>query len=289
MIEELSLTDKSRICTLTTECVIHLHQLLSENYHLIDKMDPVEPPGVKNHTILESAVFRQKIGSGDWLKYGTIFKNCATLVFGLVKNHPFHNGNKRVAFLAMIKHLFENGYVIKADSKHDDIYYVLLALADNKLEKEIEKIDKSIYNRYRKIKKVTDDIHIEVLSDWIRKISESKTVSIKSKLKITQLKDILAKKDIHIDLNGTFITLFQLQSKRVLGVIPSGKIRVNEKTYGLGNSKTEIGIKVILQIRKDYNLTHADGFDTKTFYDSESFIDNEMITYKRIIYKLSQT
>lgn len=57
----------------------------------------------------------------------------------------------------------------------------------------------------------------------------------------------------------------------------------------MGNSMSEIGIKVINQIRKDFELTQKDGFDNNAFYDTETFIDEEMVTYKKIIYKLSQT
>lgn len=289
MLEEITLSNKEKLYTLTSECIVHLHDLLSKNYHLIDKMDAVEPPGVKNMDSLESAVYRQKIGSGDWLKYDSVFSNCATLIFGIVKNHAFHNGNKRVAFLAMIKHLFENGYVTKPDTRHDDIYRVLLALADNNLEKEIEKIDRAIANRHRKVKKASDELQVDILRDWLRKISESKSIRLKTTIKIQTLREMLEKKGIYLEMNGTFMTLYQVKNKKILGFIKSGTEQINVRTYGLGNSMTEIGPKVLLLIRKDYGLTHSEGFDNKSFYDTESFIDQEMITYKKIIYKLSQT
>lgn len=152
MVEEVVLKNKNKIYALTSDCIIHLHELLTKNYHLVDKMDPVEPPGVKNIDALESAVSRQLVGHGDWLKYDTPFNNCATLVFGIIKNHPFHNGNKRVAFLTMLKHLFENGYVMRPDVKHDLIYKFLVALADKNFENEVPNIDKKLHKNYKKNK-----------------------------------------------------------------------------------------------------------------------------------------
>lgn len=289
MVEELVLENKTRIYTLDAECVVHLHELLTKNYHLVDKMDPVEPPGIKNINSLESAVFRQQTGSKGWLKYDTLFKSCATLIFGLIKNHPFHNGNKRVAFLAMIKHLFENGYVIKPTTKHDDIYNTLLAIADNKFEKQLEVIDKKLYRQNKQREKWSDEKVVDVLSQWLRRICESRNYCLKSKVRLQQVKEMLEKKGIYTELNGTWLTLFQVRGKKFLKLIPNGTEKYNIKTYGMGNSMSEIGIKVINQIRKDYELAHKDGFDNNSFYDSETFIDGEMVTYKKIIYKLSQT
>jgi len=289
MIEEIVLGNRDKIYTLTSDCVIHLHDLLGKNYHLVDKMDPVEPPGIKSINILESAIFRQKTGSKGWLKYDNPFRNCATLMFGLIKNHPFHNGNKRVAFLSMIKHLFENGYVIRPETKHDDIYNILLSIADNDFENRLYNVDRKLYRQFKSKEKWDDDKVIEILSVWLRKISESKNYCLKSQVKVNQITEMLKKKGIHAEINGTRLTLFQLREKKLLGFIPTKNERYNDKTYFMGNSLTEVGVRVISQIRKDYELTQKDGFDNHSFYDTETFIDQEMVTYKRIIYKLSQT
>lgn len=214
MIDEIILPNREKIYTLKSECVIHLHDLLRNNYHLVDKMDPVEPPGVKNPDMLESAIYRQHTGSNGWYKYDTVFRNCATLVFGIIKNHPFHNGNKRVAFLAMIKHLFENGYVIKVGTRHNDIYNILLSLADNNFEYHISQIDKSIYNQLRSKEKWTDEKTIRGLASWIRKVCESKDVFIKSKIRLQKVQDMLGRKGISIELNGTWLTLYKSREKK---------------------------------------------------------------------------
>lgn len=100
---------------------------------------------------------------------------------------------------------------------------------------------------------------------------------------------MLERKGIFIELNGTWITVYQLKERRFLGIFKEKPERINQRTYGLGNSMSEVGIKVINQIRKDFSLTQKDGFDNNLFYNDSEFIDQEMITYKRIIYKLSQT
>ncbi len=115
-------TQKGRIYVLTRADVEELHTLLSKNYTLIQNMDAVYPLGIKSEDLLESAVQRQYTGSGNWYKYDNCYSNCATLVFGIIKNHSFYNGNKRTGLLSMIKHLYLNGFVLRPELRHQDIY-----------------------------------------------------------------------------------------------------------------------------------------------------------------------
>ena len=55
--------------------------------------------------LLESAVFRPQIGYSN-----TIAEEAATLMESLANNHPFLDGNKRIAFAAAHTFLLVNGY-----------------------------------------------------------------------------------------------------------------------------------------------------------------------------------
>jgi death on curing protein len=55
--------------------------------------DPIEPAGVREDHLLESAVSRQYVSSGEILKDKTPEQNAATLAYGLWNNHLFFNGN----------------------------------------------------------------------------------------------------------------------------------------------------------------------------------------------------
>ena len=127
-------TQHGKVRCLDTEAVIQLHELLSNNIHLLEQMDPVEPKGVKNFGLLESAVNRQFTGLAEYYKYPDCFSNVATLVYGVIKNHAFHNGNKRAGLLVLIKHLYLNGYVLNPGLKSDEIYDIVVAIADTKLK-----------------------------------------------------------------------------------------------------------------------------------------------------------
>lgn len=45
---------------------------------------------------------------------------------GIAKNHAFHNGNKRLSLLSMIKHLYINGYVLNPAKGEKDFFELLL-------------------------------------------------------------------------------------------------------------------------------------------------------------------
>src|ERR1700682_477513 len=61
--------------------------------------------GPRDNGVLESAVFRPQIGY-----YNTIAEEAAALMESLANNHPFLDGNKRVAFAVAHTFLLVNGY-----------------------------------------------------------------------------------------------------------------------------------------------------------------------------------
>jgi death-on-curing protein len=61
--------------------------------------------GVRDKGLLESAVFRPQVGY-----YADAAEEAAALMEWLANNHPFFDGNKRVAFAAAHTFLLINGY-----------------------------------------------------------------------------------------------------------------------------------------------------------------------------------
>ena len=57
----------------------------------------------------------------------------AAYAFGLVKNHPYRDGNKRIGFLAMVTFLGMNGYDFSATDA--DVVAEIVALADGTFQK----------------------------------------------------------------------------------------------------------------------------------------------------------
>lgn len=292
--ESIKIDPFKGISTLTVECIIHLHSLLSRHYGDLPEMEPVSPPGIKDKGMLESAVMRQQTGSLGWYKYSDPFTNCSTLVFGLIKNHPFFNGNKRVALLALIKHLYCNGFVLNPNLKMLDLYALLIAVADGKMVEFLNKHDKKAtgqkpWNQIVKKVAMNDDETVEYVGFWLKRNSINKDQGTASNTKFAHLREILKAKGIEVRQEGAKIILWQEIQPTILGIRIGSKKIVNRKEYSIGNTRTHISKVIINSIRKDYGLSNQDGFDNASFFNDADFIDEAIIKYKRIIYKLSRT
>jgi death-on-curing protein len=92
--------------------------------------------GIRDNGLLDSALARPKMTFGGEDLYPTLFDKVAVLGHSLIKNHPFVDGNKRIAFEVMDITLRLNGYSLTAGE--DEKYTFVLEIAMGNLrEKEI--------------------------------------------------------------------------------------------------------------------------------------------------------
>ncbi len=90
--------------------------------------------GVRSEELLESALAQPQASFGSEYVHETIFEMAAAYGFHICQNHPFFDGNKRTALIAIYTFLYVNGYMLKADKKA--LYVTILALANGKLDKK---------------------------------------------------------------------------------------------------------------------------------------------------------
>lgn len=70
--------------------------------------------GLRDEGLLESALMRP-VNLRDYEGVTDVPRLAAAYAFGLAKNHPFNDGNKRAAFLAMALFVEKNGLTLVAD------------------------------------------------------------------------------------------------------------------------------------------------------------------------------
>jgi death-on-curing protein len=70
--------------------------------------------GLRDQGLLESAMMRP-VNLFEYGSVSDIASLAAAYAFGLAKNHPFNDGNKRAAFLAMVVFIEKNGLVFVAE------------------------------------------------------------------------------------------------------------------------------------------------------------------------------
>lgn len=94
-----------------------IQEVIAINVAMIQNYSTGEQVGVKNPGLLESAVLRSRSSAFGDDAYPTVFDKAAALFESLGQNHPFHNGNKRTAFTALVIFLRYNGWGFKMGNK----------------------------------------------------------------------------------------------------------------------------------------------------------------------------
>lgn len=87
--------------------------------------------GVRNESLLDSALARPKQLHAYGDPSPDLAGLAASLAYGLARNHPFVDGNKRTAAVACEVFIELNGGVLQADDL--DLYPVYIGLADGSL------------------------------------------------------------------------------------------------------------------------------------------------------------
>lgn len=65
--------------------------------------------GIRDFTLIHSAVERPKATFAGKSLYPTIYFQAAAMIQSLIMNHPFNDGNKRTGFFTMLRFLNING------------------------------------------------------------------------------------------------------------------------------------------------------------------------------------
>ena len=102
---------------LSTDEVLEIHAALIDRFG--------GKAGIRDMGLLESALFRPGTGY-----YENLIEMAAALFESLIMNHPFIDGNKRVAFFVTDIFLRLNGFKIKVDGKQAHKFLINLLEAN---------------------------------------------------------------------------------------------------------------------------------------------------------------
>lgn len=152
--------------------VLRAHFLIANQFYL--EGQGLGGVGPKDLNLLQSAVSRQFVEFGGRAKWTNHFDIAATLFFGLIKNHPFHDANKRTAFLTALYQLDQNGWCPSVDERHFEELTVNVAesslkkyarfqknLKDRSPDPDVEYISWFFRNNTRAIDKKNIQLHFE--------------------------------------------------------------------------------------------------------------------------------
>ena len=90
-------------------------------------------PGVRDRGLLASALAQPKMTAQKRFLHRTIFDKAAAYGFHVCRNHPFVDGNKRIAFVLVDIYLLKNGW--KLDASEEEAFETMITLASGSLTK----------------------------------------------------------------------------------------------------------------------------------------------------------
>lgn len=111
---------------LTLEQVLELHHLQLALFG--------GSSGVRDQGLLESAMGNVEATFGGDYLHATTFEMAAAYLYGICRNHPFVDGNKRTAAAAALTFLDLNGIEIVATE--DALYDLVIGVAEGRVPKE---------------------------------------------------------------------------------------------------------------------------------------------------------
>jgi len=262
------------INTIIVEEVLGIHETLVRDFY--QSKDPIEPPGLRSLALLESAVGRQCTSLGNELKYKSAISNAATLCYGICCNHPFLNGNKRTALVAMLCHLDKNGLTLTEDVAQNELYSFMLKVASHRFAPRLRKYDPS-------------DLEVEQMSRWL----ENRTRSVKKYERIItyrELRNVLKSYGFEMENpKGNRIDIVKYEWRRKWPIIGSKElIRKRYDHIPYPGEKKTVGKSVIKNLRKHCGLTEDEGIDSDMFYSGDTNVDHFITKYQKTLKRLAK-
>jgi len=110
--------------------------------------EPIPDFSSRFPNILESCVLMPFQKFGGKTMYKGLVEKAAILFYLMIKNHPFQNGNKRIAMTTLFVFLYKNKKWLKVDAKELYNFAVWVAQSPPKLKKETVEAIQHFFRTY---------------------------------------------------------------------------------------------------------------------------------------------
>jgi len=259
-------------CVVTADDVMRAHYLLVDRFK--SEAQPIGIPGPRDINLLMSALGRQTTGYGGRLKYQSDFEVCATLFYGLIKDHPFHDGNKRTALLTALYHLQRIGRTPKSQQK--EFEKLALRTAADELH---------LYSQYEKHRN-KNDAEVLFIAHFLRR----NTRELDSSLRLITYRDldkILRRYGYYLDDPGdNHIHVAETVTERH-GLLL--RQRTREKVVlriGFPRWSAQVPKSVMSSVLDATGLTERNGYDSKTVFEGADPLDALLDEYYGLLKRL---
>jgi death-on-curing protein len=221
--------------------------------------------GVRDESSLDSAAHRPLTALGGINKYGTPYHAAAALGHSIVNNHPFTDGNKRTALLAMIAVLDREHIGLKASNR--DAFNLMLDVSQHRL---IDGFDTT--------QKPDADAEVKAVAAWL-KANCRRTPRGERLLTYRELVRALQQFDVDIvPKRGNAVDLTR--------EIDGHSIRSQIGYNGRGNMPVEPA--TVRKVRTELRLDEAHGVDHQRFYDAAPPLNAFLLEFRGALDALAE-
>jgi death on curing protein len=261
------------IYTLEASEVLQIYSYLVEEFARTE--DPIEPAGVRDINLLESAVHRQNVNNGSVLKYRTPTYNAASLGYGICNNHPFHNGNKRTALVSMLAHLDKNKLSLW-QVEEDELYDFMISVANHAIaEWTAEKMNIDIVFEPGD---GDSDVEVRMMGRWLTNHAARVQRGEDKKITYRELRKVLQRFGYDL-INPSSARI------HIAKAYSDGTFTNISSVYYPGEGR-EVSMTVIKTVRARCGLREEDGVDSDTFYwnalQISEFVNKHRLVLRRL-------
>jgi prophage maintenance system killer protein len=239
--------------------VLKAHFAVVDYFLRKDEGEGVGGFGPKDIGLLMSALSRQFVGFGGIDKWHSVPEKAATLLFGLVQNHPFHDANKRTAYLSTVHYLRQNGLIITVSEKALEDLTVLVAR---------EGLGK--FPRFRELKKKNDDPEVRFLAYYLKQ-NTRKVDRQQYFITYRELEKILKRYDVWLENphnNQIDVMRWETVTKKsgLFGRKTQSKEVRRACVLGFPGWTKQVGKGRLGHVRKALGLVPDNGIDSQSFF-----------------------
>jgi death-on-curing family protein len=261
--------------TLGLHDVLRAHFLIADFF--ITEQRELGGVGPKDIKLLESALYRPWTEFGGVAKWSDPFEKVATTLFGLIKDHPFHDANKRTALLATLYLLTKHGRMPQCSK--DDFENLTVEIADMEIVKRA---------RYRQLSENDEDPEIKFIAHWLRR-NTREIDDREYAITYRELRRILQRYGFVLENpNNNGIDLIQIWPRTgVLAFLVGKESRTRVARIGYPGETRQLSKVELRRIRKLCNLTSEHGIDSQSFYHDIDDMTSLLAEYQKNLRRLA--
>jgi death-on-curing family protein len=263
--------------TLSAQDILRAHFLIANYFYL--QGFGLGGIGPRDIGLLQSAAHRQVASLNGRFKWNDLFDIVATLFFGLIKNHAFHDANKRTAFLSALYQLFRQDWCPSVPEI--EFENLTVEIAENELGK---------YARYVKYRKSGDhDPEISFIS-WFLRNNTRKIDRTLYRVTYKQLQTILHRYGYELaNPSGNFIDIIQVEKvgRSLFGLVPEREVRTTVGRIGFPRWTEQVGQGAMKTVRQVTRTSYSDGIDSAAFFHGVDPMPSLIATYHAPLMRLA--